>query len=154
MTLDLTKPVQTRDGRKARIICSDFSGFDGRYPIIAIIKNKLGEDVSVFTKNGKLYDDEILDNVESNEDLINVPVLNSSDIYIGGIYRSKDEWIYICVCVSNKEYPVFLIFEDDSSEYPYLTTFSISMFNSQIIECLGSLQNIHEYIKEKLNNRI
>ena len=39
---DPTKPVQTRDGREARIICTDVER-KGDWPIVALIKTSDGE---------------------------------------------------------------------------------------------------------------
>jgi hypothetical protein len=65
-TLDLTKPVQTRDGDKARIVCVDANKVN---PIIALVYYK-GEEMSLsFTKNGHFYGD----TREFGMDLINVP---------------------------------------------------------------------------------
>ena len=48
------KPVCTRDGRKARIICFDSLSDDDKHPIIALVENKEGyEDIHRFTDNGK-----------------------------------------------------------------------------------------------------
>lgn len=73
---DPTKPVQTRDGRKARIVCVDVktsSRFP--YPILALITNPSGEEsTAYFTDEGcasKRFDaEERLD----SRDLINIPV--------------------------------------------------------------------------------
>ena len=54
-------PVQTRDGRKARIICKDKKG---KYPIVALI----GEGIYAYLPNGKYYG--TLDNCL---DLFNIP---------------------------------------------------------------------------------
>ena len=49
---NLEKKVVTRDGRNARIICTDAKNV---FPVIALIKeaNGKGEKVCSFTKNGK-----------------------------------------------------------------------------------------------------
>lgn len=70
-TLDLTKPVQLSDGRKARIIATDrkrtlSDGCD--YPIVALVKNFYlnDEEVIIFTREGrsaKRYDGVTLVNV-------------------------------------------------------------------------------------------
>ena len=41
---DPTKPVQTRDGRKARILCSDRRSVHG-FSILALVETKFGNDV-------------------------------------------------------------------------------------------------------------
>lgn len=65
---DPTKPVQTRDGRKARIICSNAK--QGRYPIVALVENRdMAEEIGSFTTDGKEWDFES----KGKRDLINVP---------------------------------------------------------------------------------
>jgi len=64
---DPTKPVQTRDGRKARIICTD-RDFDG-YPIIALIRGTQGQEgFETYGIDGKASSF-----MEHELDLINVP---------------------------------------------------------------------------------
>jgi hypothetical protein len=43
--LDLTKPVQTRDGRKVRILCTDTKGA-GMFPVYALITEENGKETS------------------------------------------------------------------------------------------------------------
>ena len=64
---DLTKPVQTRDGRTARILCTDREGWE--WPVVALIKSKTGiEGVCSYLRSGRLKGAS-----ESTLDLINVP---------------------------------------------------------------------------------
>lgn len=66
MSLDLTKPVQTRDGRKAKVICSYLKNPD--YPLAAIVVNEYGNEVvETYTKTGS----QIVDR-KTGWDLINV----------------------------------------------------------------------------------
>lgn len=68
MTIDFTKPVQTRDGRKVRILCTDAKSAAGS--VVAIIKDDDGYDlVDHWYRNGNYRSD------ASNDarDLINVP---------------------------------------------------------------------------------
>jgi len=64
---DPTKPVRTRDGRAARILCTDFKNDDG--PIIAAITFALDGKERVFSyhSNGRYY------TYASNSDLVNIP---------------------------------------------------------------------------------
>jgi hypothetical protein len=68
MTFDPTKPVRTRGGRPARIICYDRGGL---YPIVALVTYPDNEwpEVKTYTKNGQ-FDSR---NFNSSMDLINVP---------------------------------------------------------------------------------
>lgn len=49
--LDLSKPVQTRDGRPVRILSTDRRG--GEYPIVALVSTGEIENVATFTIDGK-----------------------------------------------------------------------------------------------------
>lgn len=70
MSFDPSKPVQTRDGRAARILCTDRK--DSRFPIIALVTYANGSETpSYYTKNGG-YNDPIC-NKHSPGDLINIP---------------------------------------------------------------------------------
>ena len=63
--LDLTKPVYTKDGKPARIICTDANC---NQPIVTLVKNDDGtEFLSTYTKEGHFYTHK-----ESDYDLINV----------------------------------------------------------------------------------
>jgi len=62
--LEINKPVQTRDGRKARIIATDKKG---EYPIVALI-NDCETIILSYTKEGHQ-----ISNCENKTDLINVP---------------------------------------------------------------------------------
>jgi hypothetical protein len=93
---DPTKPVQTRDGRKARILCTNAVG---THPIIAAVNSSDGvcEYPIQVQDDGKVYSG------ESKSDLVNVPqeitiwfnvYYNPVDksYYIGaGTYKSKKE---------------------------------------------------------------
>ncbi len=66
MTFDPTKPIQTRDGRPARILCTDARG---HLPIVALVGTPHGpEYVQRYTVLGCEYR-----NVPLPHDLINVP---------------------------------------------------------------------------------
>lgn len=66
--IDFSKPVQTRDGRKARVICTDRKY--SLYPVIALIEGDNDiENVAVFTKNGHY----LYDNGNHQKDLIQAP---------------------------------------------------------------------------------
>ena len=63
---DPTKPVQTRDGRKARILCTDRK--HPTYPFVGVLEGETFERVICFTKDG-LY----CEGQECDDDLINTP---------------------------------------------------------------------------------
>lgn len=90
---DTTRPIITRDGRSARIICTDRVG---KWPIVALISNNGEEIICSFTTNGKKYIQEI-----EKSDLffapkkkcgwVNVYKYVSGNTHLGEIYDSKEE---------------------------------------------------------------
>jgi hypothetical protein len=88
---DPTKPVQTRDGRKARIVCMDANTVE--YPIIALLAGPAGVEYPIsFALNGKFYT-----NREHPNDLINIPIKHKREVWVncykadfGDFYHSKD----------------------------------------------------------------
>ncbi len=85
------KPVCTRDGRKARIICFDR---DCDTPIVALVADPLGESVHYYLSNGKVDFDKQNDN-----DLMMLPEKKEGwiNVYKGGkldadyLYPSKED---------------------------------------------------------------
>lgn len=81
------KPVCTRDGRKARIICFDRKT---NYPIIALIEDENGkESIENYFSNGRT-----LIKAECCVDLMMLPEKRSGWINIkkdGGIFKSREE---------------------------------------------------------------
>lgn len=75
---DATKPVQTRDGRKARIIATDKRGV---YPIVALAEDDGEEITCVYTHEGMFW----RDGTQSRNDLVNVP--KKRTVYIN-LYES------------------------------------------------------------------
>jgi len=76
---DPTKPVQTRDGRKARIICTD-SRVVPSCPIIALIENLQGCEYSCHRKADGTHPG----SSPSHSELINTPVVRKE---YRGVYR-------------------------------------------------------------------
>ena len=93
------KPVCTRDGRKARIICFDR---DWDMHIVALVSDPFGESVHYYLSNGKVDFDK-----QNDEDLMMLPEKKEGwmNIYSNGynhkvgalIYNSKEE------ALNNKE---------------------------------------------------
>ncbi len=79
MTFDPTKPVQTRDGRKARIICTDKGG---AYSMVSLIESSGGEEFThVHNKNGESCTS------CDEQDLISIPEKRWAIIWrVGGEY--------------------------------------------------------------------
>jgi hypothetical protein len=66
---DPTKPVQTRDGRKARIVDTNFKGILGQGQIVAIVSEPSGyETLVVYCDDGQMYEDR-----NDVRNLVNVP---------------------------------------------------------------------------------
>lgn len=93
------KPVCTRDGHKARIICFDYNGETGDYPIVALVHynkgNKCYERVLKHTSDGLFnkygdcqHDDDLMMLPEKKEGWVNV----YRDCY--GANITKDDNIY------------------------------------------------------------
>jgi len=84
MSIDFTKPVQTRDGRKARVICTDVnSKLHAVVAVIGVNVNYPGEEIVVsYTSDGNFGMS------ETPLDLVNVPERTS---YWVNEYDSKQE---------------------------------------------------------------
>lgn len=79
---DPTKPVQTRDGRKARILATDFKTNSGRSIVAAIVIHSNDHEMA-----GLRYPDGRVSSVEgktADGDLINVPEVTTK---IANVYR-------------------------------------------------------------------
>lgn len=95
------KPVCTRDGHKARIICFDYNGETGDYPIVALVHynkgNKCYERVLKYTSDGLFnkygdyqHDDDLMMLPEKHEGWVNVyKVLNGYEA--GTIFETENE---------------------------------------------------------------
>lgn len=80
------KPVCTRDGRKARIICFDR---DWDMHIVALVTDPLGESVHYYLSNGKVDFDK-----QNDEDLMMLPEKRIGWINVNkdaGLFKSKEE---------------------------------------------------------------
>lgn len=104
------KPVCTRDGRKARIICWDKKG---NYPIVALIQdNENSEHIEYYTENG------IFSNGgnEKNRDLMMLPQKKEGWV---NIYKDFEDTV-CCVYSTEKE-----ALEEKETEEDYITTIKI-----------------------------
>ena len=81
------KPVCTRDGRKARIICFDR---DWDMHIVALVSDTLGESVHYYLSNGKVDFDK-----QNDEDLMMLPEKKEGwiNVYKERCYETKEEAI-------------------------------------------------------------
>lgn len=67
---DPTKPVQTRDGKPVRVLCTDANLTWGlnTHPIVALVSHDIRDELVRYFENGKL-----LEGTDSNYDLVNIP---------------------------------------------------------------------------------
>ena len=84
----LGKPVCTRDGRKARIICFD-----------TLVTDPLGESVHYYLSNGKVdfdkqNDEDLMMLLEKKEGWVNIDKGGSGQITISSPYSTKEEAIH------------------------------------------------------------
>ena len=84
MTFDPKKPVQTRDGRAARIICDDKIS-TGEKTIIALMLDGADEVVGYYYDNGQVYSD-----CEKQNDLINIPEKRWAVLLNNGSWVEQD----------------------------------------------------------------
>lgn len=112
------KPVCTKDGRKARIICFDAKGVK---PIIALIDNGDKETITQYLKFGRLWNDN-----ESGEDLMMLPEKKEGwvNIYNRNTISTSKENCYIMTGVSVfKTKESAISYKDKDKEY--ITTIKI-----------------------------
>lgn len=102
------KPVCTRDGRKARIICFDTIN-KGNYPIIALLEDKGCEAIFYYNKDGKCI-------VGTERDLMMLPEKKEGWI---NIYKDFEDTV--CCAYLTKEDAL----KNRSIEYGYITTIKI-----------------------------
>ena len=96
-----SRKVVTRNGRSVKIICTDRK--HSRYPIVALVKSRFTENESIvcYTKEGKLYDDVLMDvdlvfAPEKKEGWINLYRTETSSQYVtSNLYNSEEKAIEI-----------------------------------------------------------
>jgi len=153
MTFDLTKPVQTRNGCKSKIISTDYKGDQ---PIIAIIEDEEGnQDIETFCNDGSYhhnddYGNHHCDDEKCEMDLINIPEQKKIDLHWGGIYKTKNG--NLCIVID----------PDEDLNNPHKHGIScirvlmangrsiLGLWNSALVEHVGELSEIEEYMKEKI----
>ena len=92
MSIDWEKPVQTRDGRKARVLCTDMRGTE--FSVVALVDDATNENLITVNKHGRHYGTQ-----RSATDLINAPVTITRwvNVYSRGpssqLYQSKADAI-------------------------------------------------------------
>lgn len=103
--IDFTKPIETRDGRTIRILCTNRSG---KFPIVGLLDEK--EDLLSWHVDGYFYEDK-----ESLLDLVNVPVrkILYGNVYLHGVCLHEtldDAKNSKCISLSGR---IELLFEND-----------------------------------------
>lgn len=81
-----SKDVVTRDGRSAKIICTDRKNLN--HPIVALVKSKFAEEESIvcYTKEGKIFNQ----------------VLNDADLFF--VSEKKEGWINLYKTETSSQY--------------------------------------------------
>ena len=88
------KPVCTRDGRKARVLCYDFKQNE-EYPIVVAIENKVGKECALLYSNDgisemyKSSNNELVMFSEKKEGWVNV-YKKEQNRYVKGISPSRE----------------------------------------------------------------
>jgi hypothetical protein len=90
--LDLSKPVQTRDGRAVRILCTDA---EGDFPIVGLVKNEAGTTSMHATSvySWKICGQYLWNPHLDDCDLINVPrkAVGYLVVYPGGMIQGRPQ---------------------------------------------------------------
>lgn len=92
------KPVCTRDGRKARIICFDTTN-KGNYPIIALLEDKGCEAIFYYNKDGKCNvgtERDLMMLPEKKEGWVNLCKNNYGDTLAVGVFPNREEAVSNC----------------------------------------------------------
>lgn len=102
------KPVCTRDGRKARIICFDYAGETGYYPIVALVSydrgNNCYERVLKYTSDGLFnkygdykHDEDLMMLPEKEEGWVNIYHDREGNVYTDeNVYNREEDAIIFC----------------------------------------------------------
>ena len=88
-----SQKVMTRDGRKARIVCTDMKN---KQPVLALITEENREDIHFYSQNGVWCNDF----PNHKLDLVFAPIKKKgwinifrykTDLYIGDVFETKEE---------------------------------------------------------------
>lgn len=99
MSIDWSKPVQTRDGRKVRILCTDRVG--GLYPIVGLLIEGNIENTHCWTRTGC----SVVGEHGSPRDLINVPPPKRKTLVTVRLYRCPQLGVYPAVAMEGQSQP-------------------------------------------------
>jgi hypothetical protein len=95
MSVDWNKPIQTRDGRKARVVCMDRKDYQSHRTYMCLVDNNGTEAVWFYKSNGYIRDD----NKNDDLDIINVP--EEHEIEIRFCKNSKGTICHVCMSLSS-----------------------------------------------------
>ena len=91
-----TRPIVTRDGRAARVLCTD--RISDTWPVVALVRDEEGEEVRTFHENGECYlIDESPDPCdlffapERHEAWINMYEFNGKRCVSAKLYNSRED---------------------------------------------------------------
>lgn len=119
MLIDIEKKYRTRDGRPARILSTNKNP---PYPVVALIKSDVREDLVSYTDTGMYHDGGEINNYL---DLIEVKEDTNAMIEMNKTYRTRSgkPARVLCVDSQNEQNPVVALIQD-SPEEEYVTTYS------------------------------
>lgn len=124
--INLSKPVQTRDGQKVRIICTDRP--DDVYPVVAMVGEPNLTDVNIFTKDG-FYNHTMIKGNQSL-DLINIPQPKKKKKVIGFVnvyYHYNRKEFYFAENIEETKNEAFRGRTLNSSTFNYIDTIKIKV---------------------------
>lgn len=112
MSLDLTKPVQTRDGRKARILCTDLNNLN--WTLVAAVKEADGrETVHFYKENGSNnVTGMCLENVPERHSVWMNEYKKEKGHPFGGIRSSRSLCDDVCLTATERTAVIEIVYED------------------------------------------
>lgn len=111
-----TRPIVTRDGRAARVLCTD--RISDIYPVVALVRNEEGEAVRTFHENGECF---LMDESPDPCDLFFAPEPKTKKEGWVNLYRADEELLVLGHLYNTEEEA----FENKSSASVYMTTVKI-----------------------------
>lgn len=110
--IDFTKPVQTRDGRSVRILCTDRKSYS--HEVVGLVESEEGiEYLYSWSLNGKRF------GLEESLNLVNVP--EKKTIYQFTVYDKKGQKFYTTNIESKKEAQIALSFYKTNNDFKVVT---------------------------------
>jgi len=112
MPFDPTKPIQTEDGRSARILCTDLNNLN--WPLVVAVKNTDGrETVHVYKENGaKNVTGMSLENVPERHSVWMNEYKKEKCHPFGGIRSSRSLCDDLCLTATERTAVIEIVYED------------------------------------------